>query len=213
MRRILLAVLISVICNFSSARTRETILDQIMTPETLGVQKAYLERLIGIPKRRQGNTYQYDIKKCLVNITYDDENSAVTVELKAISRRCSFDSAQLYLSGPIQNITFTQLKKISPNWFATEGCLLGCGLTPPIYKAVYHLSHAYDFLDISASSVDLDAQFRLIDALKIKYPAVDFVNPEYLGKTVPPEVYNQLWFDAFKSVKIESIKFGYNIRD
>ena len=66
-------------------------LDNVMSPDTINIQRAFFEKTYGPAKRILGDVIEYEIGKCLIRIEYDKNNSITSVELANISKECNFN--------------------------------------------------------------------------------------------------------------------------
>jgi len=209
---ILIAVVLSIVSGPSAARSK---LDRLISADMLGVQRAYFEKKAGIAKRVSGKERQYDVGGCLINIVEDSNQSIVSIELENISKNCSFDSASVFLNGPVHKITFSSLQAVNVGGGAKEACLGFCGNSAdPTYGLLVETPRSMTGIefdaDVAYNKSSSAAADRLQKILEKCLPGIDLFG-DYLGTKIPEKIYSELWINEFSRVRITSIRFGYNI--
>ena len=190
-------------------------LDTIMKSETIGVQKDYFEKIHGPAKRLlYGSTYQYQINSCKVNIEYDKSRSIYSVELEGISRKCNFDTKNIFLHGYADKLTYKDLISGAMDWQAKISCYTLCGnAADPSYGIFVQTPRVTQFIEFEANSdysIAAGASNAVQDFFKRKYP-----NFEMIGDVLGPitlQEYNRVWMEKFKNTKLTSLKFGYQLK-
>jgi len=189
-------------------------LEQIMSSDTIGIQREYFEKKYGPAKRSFGNIWRYEIGACLVNIEYDQKNSINSVELENISKECNFNGKNINLTSMADKINYAELIDVAMEWNAKLSCYTMCGnAADPEYGAYIQTPRVYGFIEFDATtnySEAADASDKVKEYFKKKYPNIDLIGDE-LG-TIPKEEYNKIWFEKFKNIKLTAIKFGYNLK-
>jgi hypothetical protein len=67
-------ILFSLFISFSAvAQSKQSVLSQVMSAETIGFQVAYVEQIAGTAKRVNGSSREYLINNCRVTIVEDKD--------------------------------------------------------------------------------------------------------------------------------------------
>lgn len=104
---------------------------------------------------------------------------------------------------------------------ASEICFDLCGnMYVGTYSVQVSLSRPYGWLQYEASltpsyksgesNAHLDAVIKLHKNLERKFPSFDPFGG-YINTTIPKEIYNKLWLDSFRKIRIGYIRFGYDL--
>ncbi len=185
-----------------------------MSADTIGIQRAFFEKNYGPAKRSIGNSHNYEIGACSVNIEYDKDNSIISVELDNISKECNFNGSNIYLTSMANQITYSELISMAANWGAKLSCYTSCGnAADPVYGAYIETARVHRNIEFEATtdySESEKASAEVKNHFEKKYPNFDLIGGE-LGP-IPKDEYNKIWYDHFKDVKLSSIKFGYNLQ-
>ncbi len=189
-------------------------LDNVMSPDTINIQRAFFEKTYGPAKRILGDVIEYEIGKCLIRIEYDKNNSITSVELANISKECNFNGKNIYLNSMADQISYAEIISVAMDWNAKLSCYTMCGnAADPDYGAYIETARVYGNIEFDATT-DYSGSEKASDDVekyfKSKYPSVDLIGSE-LG-LIPKNEYNKIWFENFKDVKLTSIKFGYNLK-
>lgn len=209
---IFISVALSLVSGPSTARSK---LDRLISADMLGVHRAYFEKKAGIAKRVSGKERQYDVDGCLINVIEDTTQSIISIELENISRKCSFDSGNIFLNGPIHKITFSSLQAVNIGGGAKEACLGFCGnAADPAYGLLVETPRSMTSIEFDAEVIynnsSAAAADRLQKVLEKRLPGIE-LSGDYLGTKIPEKVYTELWIKEFGRVRITSIRFGYSI--
>jgi hypothetical protein len=198
----------------NNAPPKLNVLDSIMDSSTIGVQKEFFEKSYGIAKRNlYSSIYQYEIGKCFINVEYDEKNSISSIELENISKDCTFDTRNIFLSGKSHELTYADLIVGAMDWQADTSCYEFCGnAADPIYGIHVQMPRANQFIEFEAFSsylISTNAANNVVVFFKQKYPKFEMVGRD-LGP-INPQEYNQIWIDNFKDLKLTTLKFGYQL--
>jgi hypothetical protein len=196
-----------------SATVRKS-LDNIISPDTIDIQRAFFEKTYGPAKRILGDITEYEIGKCLIKIEYDKNNSITSVELANISKECNFNGKNIYLNSMADQINYAEIISVAMDWNAKLSCYTMCGnAADPDYGAYIETARVYGSIEFDATT-DYSSSEKASDNVekyfKMKYPSVDLIGGD-IG-SIPKDEYNKIWFENFKDVKLTSIKFGYNLK-
>lgn len=210
--RILIAVALTLMSGPGAAKSK---LDRLFSAHMLGAQRTYFEKTAGISKRVSGKDRQYDIGGCLINVVEDTTQSIISIELENISKKCSFDSANIFLYGPIHKITFSSLQAMNIGGGAKEACLGFCGNSAdPTYGLLVETPRSMTGIEFDAevtyNNSSATAANRLRKVLEKRLPGID-LSGDYLHTKIPEKVFTELWIKEFGRVRITSIRIGYNI--
>ena len=191
------------------------VLDAIMDSSTIGIQKEFFEKSYGVAKRNlYSSIYQYEIGKCFINVEYDKKNSIYSIELQNLSKDCTFDTGNIFLSGNAHELTYADMIAGAMDWQAHTSCYESCGnAADPIYGIHVQKPRVNQFIEFEAFSsymISTNAANNVEDFFKKKYPQFDMVGGD-LGP-INPQEYNQIWIDNFKDIKLTTLKFGYQLR-
>ena len=212
-RLYLLAVLL--IFSVHATGAGKTKLDRLVSADMIGLQRAYFEKIAGVAKRVSDNRRQYDISGCLVSIVEDKDRTILSIQLENISERCTFNAANIFLTGPAHQLTFGRLNDVSIRGGAKEACLGLCGTaTAQGFGLMVQTPYAMTSIEFDAhvtqTEASLRAAERLRQQLEKRFPGVE-LGGDYLEKTIPVKVFTDLWMNEFRDVRITSIRFGYII--
>lgn len=189
-------------------------LNEIFGPNTLGLNKEYLEKRTGPAKRVFGKTHQYDVNGCNIDIEYLN-NSVQSIALYDISKKCSFDAKNIHLSGSIENVTFGDILSISNQWKAYESCIGSCGnAADPVHRMWGEAPRVYGHINFIVGTTKSDSAYSMRDDILKMYTNLresDF-SGLYLGTKIQWQPYYHFWMKHFKNEKITSIKIGYSLK-
>jgi hypothetical protein len=207
MKKIILVVILLI----SSFSVQSQNLNELFHPTTIGLNKEYLEKRTGPAKRVWGNTYQYEVNGCNVDIVYLN-NTVQSIALRNISKKCSFDASNIYLSGPIENVTFGDIGRIIYQWKAYESCIGVCGNAADPERQMWgETPRAYGNIKFIVGTTESAPAFNMRDDILKMYTnltAGDF-SGGYLGTKIQWQPYYYFWQRHFKNEKIMSIKIEY----
>ena len=202
----------------ASGQSNKVKLSQLMTADMIGVQIAYIENIVGPAKRISGSSREYQIGGCTVNIIADEkDNSISSIELTNINKNCDFDSSNIFLNGRASTLLFKNVISLrGNNWFAYYSCFEACGnAANPTYGAFVDAPRVQQFMNYSFkvewNKSSSQAADKLHKSLKMKYTKVQNWIGGYPDHFISKSVYSGLWYEAFKDVRISSLKFGYKI--
>ena len=208
-------VVVLLLLSGHAAAAGKTKLDRLLSADMIGLQRAYFEKIAGVAKRISDKHRQYEVGGCLITMVEDNNKSILSIELENISARCTFDAANIFMDGPVHKLTFAKLHSVSIGGGAKEACLGLCGnAAPPIYGLTVQMPHAMTFIQYDAEVGDTNASVqaseRLRQQLEKRFPGVDLLG-DYVGTSIPANVYTEMWLKEFQHVRITSIRFGYHI--
>lgn len=186
-----------------------------MKSETLGIQKEFFEKEYGPAKKiLNSSTYQYQVNSCFLNVGYNKANSITSIELQNISKECTFDAKNIFLSGSAHELTYKKLISGAMDWDAKISCYEFCGnAADPTYGIYVETPRVTQFIEYDAESnyATASKSSELVrEHFKVKYPNFQMSGIE-LGPISSKE-YNQVWFNYFKDIQVTSIKFGYQLK-
>jgi hypothetical protein len=194
-------------------QSKQSMLSQIMSADTLGVQVAYIENIIGPAKRINESYRQYSINGCTVNMVANPkEQSIQSIELVNIDAKCNFDTSRIFLSGLASNLTFKDVIGIGWRWLPYINCLGLCGNTiAQTYGAIVEGPRVMNFMNYSVTTGA--GSYKFLESLKATFPKKTSWDTygEALDPTIPIKVYSDLWYRAYQNEKINSIQFGYDL--
>jgi hypothetical protein len=133
------------------------------------------------------------------------------------------DNTNNVLEGPVRAgmhlYTFGELLQFASAWAADEACLQGCGnASEPVYGLVMELPRVYGskqlHLQVYYNDSASVASDRLRESLLAAHPELSEENGDLWGEYVEKigqEAYNTAWFQAFKDVKVGSLRVGDGI--
>jgi hypothetical protein len=192
-------------------------LNELFHPKTIGLNKEYLEKITGPAQRVLDNVHQYEInKKCHIHIQYSN-NSVQSIAIRHISKECSFDAKNIYLNGPIENVTFGDIMGIIAVWKAYESCIGLCGNShAPVHQMWAETPRAMSYGPIKfiVGTTNSEPAFNMRDDILKMYTnlsPIDF-SGGYLGTKIQWQPYFHYWIKNFKNEKITSIQIGSNLK-
>lgn len=198
----------------TESATVQKSLDNVMSSDTINIQRAFFEKTYGPAKRSLGEISEYEVGKCLIKIEYDKNNSIKSVELTNISKECNFNGKNINLNSMADQINYAELISVAMDWSAKLSCYTMCGnAADPDYGAFIETARVYGNIEFEATtdySGSGKASDNVEEYFKKKYPNVDLIGDD-LG-SIPKDEYKKIWFENFKDVKLTAIKFGYNLK-
>ena len=218
MKKILLIFLLA-FCSAAFGQQNLKKLDLLMTAEMIGVQIGYIENIVGPAKRVLDKNRQYDVDGCVVNIMESKtDKSVASIELRDINNKCDFDTARILLDKNATKLNFEDVISNQTRWLPYLSCFNLCGnAVEPSYGAVIESPRARQSMNYSVTVNYNDSSNSAVDKfrhyLKTDFPEIEYWVGGYPDKSISIKVYSERWYEAFKNVKISSIKFGYLLLD
>jgi hypothetical protein len=212
MKKIIILVLLLISFN-AIGQSKKSVLNQVMSAETIGVQVAYIEQIAGPAKRVNGSLREYSINDCRVIIVEDKDKSIRTIEIYTQQEKCDFDTGYIGLSGLASKLMFKDVIGMGGRWLPYVDCYGLCGnfREPVLGVFVEHQNTMRRGLNYSVLGKAGTLEF--LNRLQATFPEVDWMSHKQtltLDPSVPVKGFSDLWYAQFKNVKIHSIKFGYD---
>lgn len=199
--------------------TEAKLLDQIMQPETIGMNLAYLEKLAGPAERTYFNGNRFTIDNCNLTVTADPNSKSITaVEIEA-SPSCQVDLRsvlQLNTPVPLSRLSFGQFESLlSPASYFAD-CLMSCGNA---YDPNVYLHHegprAMNFMEFKigapiAEDAAIDAANRWQTAMGARESESWIMDGLF---NCEPGRYHTVASQAFRNTRVQTFSFGHRLVD
>lgn len=211
---IALGISAGLITRNASAQTQR--LADILRPQTLGAQIAWLEKQIGPAKTIYGQGREYVVGKCTIAVHLHQDNSIANLGLQKISPSCTFSTDAIGLKGPAHLLRFKDLTE-SIDWNADALCLFECGNSAdPVYVLQGEGPRVVQFLEYKAE-ISSAAAGKSGDAFsselltKIPKRQRDELMEKPARSMVGQAPFNALWLKHLGPKRLESLYFGYRL--
>lgn len=195
------------------------LIDQVVQPETIGMNLAYFEKLAGPAERAYFNGHQFTIDHCDLTVTADPNSKTITaVEIEA-SPSCQVDLRkvlQLDTPVPFSRLSFGQFESLLAPASYFADCLLSCGNA---YNPNVYLHHegprALNFMEfrIGAPIADqsaIDAADHWKSAMSAK-ESESWITDSLFN--CEPGKYDTAASQAFRNIRAQSFTFGHRLMD
>lgn len=200
----------------SSASAQTARLADILRPQTLGAQIAWLEKQIGPAKTIYGKDRVYTVGHCTLDVHLHPDNSIAHLGLQKLSPSCTFNTDAIGLKGPAHLLRFKDLTEHMA-WTVDAVCLFSCGnAADPVYALQGEGPRLSQFLEYRAE-ISSAAAGKSGDAFsselltKIPVHQRDALNEKPVLKVMAQEPFNALWFKHLGAKRLESLYFGYRL--
>lgn len=195
------------------------LIDQVVQPETIGMNLAYLEKLAGPAERTYFNGNRFTIDNCNLTVTADPNSKSITaVEIEA-SPSCQVDLRKvLQLNTPVtlSRLSFGQFESLlSPATYFAD-CLMSCGNA---YDPNVYLHHegprATNFMEFRigapiAEDATIDAANRWQTAMSARESESWIMDGLF---NCEPGRYHTVASQAFRNTRVQTFSFGHRLVD
>lgn len=129
--------------------------EALFSPDTLGSNREYIEKIIGPAKYVSGDSYKYRVDECPVEIIYSEGN-VLTLKLQDISSKCDFSLDKFFPGrhlGRASTVTFGDILGALGGASLLPACLGTCGNSAdPSVNVHYEGARFEQFVELNASN-------------------------------------------------------------
>lgn len=200
----------------NSASAQNTRLADILRPQTLGTQIAWLEKQIGPAKTIYGKDREYAVGNCTLAVHLHPDNSIANLGLQKLSPSCTFHTEAIGLKGPAHLLRFNDLTGHIA-WNVDALCFMNCGnAADPVYVLQGEGPRLSQFLEyraeISSSAAGKSGNAFSSELLtQIPVHQRDALNEKPVLEVMAQRPFNALWFKHLGAKRLESLYFGYRL--
>ena len=200
----------------SNASAQTPRLADILQPQTLGAQIAWLEKQIGPAKTIYGKDRMYTLGKCTLAVHLHPDNSIANLGLQKLSPNCTFNTEAIGLKGPAHLLRFNDLTAHMA-WTVDALCFMSCGnAADPVYVLQGDGPRVIQFLEYKAE-ISSAAAGKSGDAFasellsKLPVHRRDALMEKPVLELMAQAPFNALWFKHLGTRRLESLYFGYRL--
>jgi hypothetical protein len=200
----------------SSASAQNTRLADILRPQTLDTQIAWLEKQIGPAKTIYGKDRSYIFGGCTLGVHLNPDNSIANLGLQKLSPSCTFNTEAIGLKGPAHLLRFNDLTAHMA-WTVDALCFMNCGnAADPVYVLQGDGPRVVQFLEykaeISSAAAGKSGEAFASELLsKIPVHRRDDLMEKPVLEVMAQAPFNALWFKHLGAKRLESLYFGYRL--
>lgn len=202
----------------NSASSQNTRLADILRPQTLGTQIAWLEKQIGPAKTIYGKDRVYTLGNCTLGVHLNPDNSVANLGLQKLSPSCTFNTEAIGLKGPAHLLRFNDLTGHMA-WTVDALCFMNCGnAANPVYvlkgegpRVVQLLEYKAEISSAAAGKSGEAFERELLSKIPMKRR--DDLMEKPVLEVMAQAPFNALWFKHLGAKRLESMYFGYRLNN
>jgi len=194
---------------------QQDLLAQLASWDTVGMNLAYVQKLVGPPVRSEDHQHEFVVQGCTLTLTTDDQDRSVRSVKVPVASECSIDAGALLGLGksfPLGTLTFGAFDDAMGSGQYLADCVRDCGnaYVPNVYLAVKG-SRALQFKDVMlTSSIASDAVIdaaRQWAAVMVDKESEDWVVRDFAFNCQPAK-YRDVAASALRTIKPQYLSFG-----
>ena len=190
----------------------DTVISKLVNKKMIGTQRQYFEKISGVPKTKDRNSFSYEVEKCTIRIETDKSNNIKRIGVDSLNNGCTFNTSGFdFGEYNAADLLFQDVIEGSEYWIVEPSTIaqicVGQMIVPINFQILAKMVGAYGHVKVR---VTLDAYSdpgrQVAEKIESNYPN----NYCAFTSSAPPQSYlKSMISQKLGTNKITSIEFFY----